>query len=311
MISFPKKIEELPKEGEIRAGGTDLQERRHKRLSTGPLIDLRDLAGLDTIEASAAGLTLGTKVTIETIANGGPDLAPYPGMIQTAAGLATPQIRHTATLGGNLLQRVRCWYYRSPEARCLKKGGGVCLAREGDHLFHSCIDLGPCIAPHASSMGMALLAYEAQIVLADTQTLTTAALFGDGKDPTREHTLAPGSFLRAVLLPPPVPNERAAYVRVISRARAEWPLVEVLVRLQLEGDRIKMARVAIGGVANIPLRLKEVEALLEGNSATEDTWRSAAAPAAAGVSAVLETKYKAPMIVTAIQDALQKAANQK
>jgi xanthine dehydrogenase YagS FAD-binding subunit len=135
MIIFPKKIEEITKDGEIRAGGTDLQERRHKKISTGPLIDLRDLVGLDTIEASGAGLRLGTKVTIEAIANGGQGLAAYPGLIQTAAGLATPQIRHTATLGGNLLQRVRCWYYRSPEAKCLKKGGGACLAREGDHLF--------------------------------------------------------------------------------------------------------------------------------------------------------------------------------
>jgi xanthine dehydrogenase YagS FAD-binding subunit len=308
MITFPKKIEEITKDGEIRAGGTDLQERRHKKSSTGPLIDLRDLAGLDTIEASGAGLRLGTKVTIEAIANGGQGLAAYPGLIQTAAGLATPQIRHTATLGGNLLQRVRCWYYRSPEAKCLKKGGGACLAREGDHLFHACIDLGPCIAPHASSMGMALLAYEATIELADNQTLSAEGLFGDGQDPTREHTLPPGSFLRAVSLPAPVANERAAYVRVISRARAEWPLVEVLVRLVVDNGTITLARVAMGGVANIPLRLKSVEALLEGKPAIEDTWRNAAKPAAEGVSMALETRYKAPMIVTAIEDALQKAA---
>ena len=310
MISFPKKAEDITA-GELRAGGTDLQERRHKKISTGPLVDLRDLAGFDRIEASGAGLRLGTKVTIETIANGGPALAPYPGLIQTAAGLATPQIRHTATLGGNLLQRVRCWYYRNPEARCLKKGGGACLAREGDHLYHSCIDLGPCLAPHPSSMGMALLAYDATLELSESKTATIEGLFGDGLDPTREHTLPAGAFLRAVLLPAPLATERAASVRVISRARAEWPLVEVLARLVLEGEGVKVARVAIGGVANIPLRLRAVEALLEGKPAREDTWRDAAKAGAEGVSATLETKYKAPMIITAIEDALQKAASQK
>jgi xanthine dehydrogenase YagS FAD-binding subunit len=157
-------------------------------------------------------------------------------------------------------------------------------------------------------MGMALMAYEATIELADNQSLSAEGLFGDGQDPTREHTLPPGSFLRAVSLPAPVANERAAYVRVISRARAEWPLVEVLVRLVVDNGTVTLARVAMGGVANIPLRLKSVEALLEGKPAIEDTWRNAAKPAAEGVSMTLETRYKAPMIVTAIEDALQKAA---
>jgi xanthine dehydrogenase YagS FAD-binding subunit len=307
MISFPKKIEEMAS-GEIRAGGTDLQERRHKKLSVGPLVDLRDMPGLDTIEKNGDGVTIGAKVTIDTIAKGGPLLDGYPGLLQTAGGLATPQIRRVATLGGNLLQKNRCWYYRNPDAVCLKKGGASCLAREGDHLFHSCIDLGPCLAPHPSSVGMALLAYEARIDLGE-KIISIEELFGDGKDATQEHALPAGVLLRAVQLPAPLPNEKAAYVRAISRARAEWPLVEVLVRLGLDGSQIKLARVAIGGVANIPLRLQKVEAKLEGQTASPELWKAAGEAAIEGLTSKLATAYKIPMIATSIEDALQKAAN--
>lgn len=307
MISFPTKIEDV-KGGQIRAGGTDLQELRHKKISEGDLVDLRDLLGVSTIEAYQGGYRIGAKVSVASLSLEKAIQTGYPGLAQAAGGLATPQIRAIATLGGNLLQRSRCWYFRNPEAKCLKKGGSSCLARAGDHLFHACFDTGPCVAVHPSTLGMALLAYEATIETGDAKTLTIEALYGDGKDPTRENQLPTGAFLRSVVLPPPLAGESAWYLRAISRARSEWPLVEVLVRLVVQGGSIQFARVVAGGIANVPMRFPEVEKRLEKNPATEETFREAAKLSTKNASPLPMTKYKVPMLSASIEDALTKAA---
>src|SRR5262249_41475253 len=144
---------------------------------------------------------------------------------------ATPQIRNVATLGGNLAQRSRCWYYRNPHIACFKKGAGSCPARSGNHLYGVAFDLGPCVAPHPSTMATALLAYEARIDTDHRTGLSIEALLGDGRDGTADHALQPGEVITAVALPPPLAGERAHYRRAVFRSKAEWPLVEVVVRL--------------------------------------------------------------------------------
>src|SRR5690606_21083944 len=201
MVRLPTELSQIetPRpgtaEGEvpvIRAGGTDLVERRRLRLAPGSLLDLRDLEGLDTVEWDPSGAaTVGAKVRIaQTAADEGLSRA-YPGLCAAAGALATPQIRAVATLGGNLLQANRCWYYRNPDERCLKSGGSTCLAREGDHLYHACFDLGPCACVHPSTLGMALLAYEASVMVHGAADRTIEALYGDGSDATRDHRLEP------------------------------------------------------------------------------------------------------------------------
>src|SRR4029453_13603532 len=179
----------------------------------------------------------------------------YPGLAQAAAALATPQIRSTGTLGGNLLQRNRCWYYRHPDIACLKKEGANCPARTGNHLVHVCFDLGPCVAPHPSTLGMALLAYEAEVEVAGATTRSVAEIYGDGSDGRRDHQLGEHEILTAVRMPRPLDGERAAYFRATSRAQAEWPLAEALARLAVSGGRITFARVTVGGGAPGPLRV--------------------------------------------------------
>src|SRR5487761_968603 len=149
---------------EFRAAGTDLSERRRSGISRGPLIDLvpsPDMPGLDWTEDGA--VRIGALTTIAAIASDSRIASGYPGLAAAAAGLATPQIRHLATLGGNLAQRSRCWYFRNPQTGCLKKGGSTCPARHGNHLYGVAFDLGPCVAPHPSTMATALLAYDASV----------------------------------------------------------------------------------------------------------------------------------------------------
>ena len=249
--------------GEYRAGGTDFQQRLRSGVSSGPPVDLLRLPGLDRVEWDDRGRArIGALVQIVAVA-GDPRLAArYPGLAQSAAALATPQIRAAGTLGGNLLQRNRCWYYRHPAISCLKKGGDDCPARTGNHLFGVCFDLGPCVAPHPSTLGMALLAYEAQVEVARGGSRPVGALYGDGSDGRHDHQLGEREILTAVEMPSPLDGERAAYFRATSRALAEWPLVEAVVRLAVNDDTIEFARVAVGGVAPIPLRLQRVEEAL-------------------------------------------------
>src|ERR1700738_3438377 len=166
---------------EFRAAGTDLSERRRSGLSRGPLIDIAaapDTIGIDWRADGAA--RIGAFTTIAAIAADARIAATYPGLAASALGLATPQVRHLATLGGNLAQRSRCWYYRNPHIACLKKGGADCPARSGNHPYSVAFDRGPCVAPHPSTMAAALLAYEATITTDQRNGLTIGEVLGDG-----------------------------------------------------------------------------------------------------------------------------------
>lgn len=309
MIRFPKTASDRPEPGDVvRAGGTDLAERRRLRLAAGPIVDLRDMRGLDGIApAAGGGTTVGALAKIADVSAHDRIRDGYPGLAAAAGALATPQVRAVATIGGNVLQRTRCWYYRSPDAHCLKKGGSRCYARDGDHLYHACFDLGACVSVHPSTLAAALLAYDAEAVVDGKGPRTMTALLGDGSDPSRDNALADGALLTAFVLPPPVPGERAAYFRAIARSRAEWPLVEVVARLIVEDTTITEAAVAIGGVAGVPMRLPKVEAQLRGKTADVSTYREAAALARDGASPLPMTGYKVPLCESTVLETLERA----
>lgn len=312
MIVFPTNLEQASGEkGEIRAGGTDLQERRRLGRSQSWLVDLRDVKGSRAIEERGGGMVVGALTKIAELAEHDRIKSGYPGLAQAAGGLATPQIRAVATVGGNLLQRTRCWYYRAPESQCLKTGGNACRARAGDHLYHSCIDLGPCISAHPSTLGMALLAYEATVEVIGQPSRTIAELYGDGSDPTRDHQLPEGAVLSEIVLPPPKAGEQSAYMRAISRARAEWPLVEVLARVGVENGTIAWARLAVGHVAPRPLRLHAVETALVGAPADAAALVDIAAKAKEGAKPPPMTEYKLDLLQGSIIEALERALASK
>jgi xanthine dehydrogenase YagS FAD-binding subunit len=293
---------------EYRAGGTDLQQRLRSGVSRGPVVDLVGLPGRDEIDWDERGRArIGALVPMATLASDPRLAAAYPGLALSAGALATPQIRAAGTLGGNLLQRNRCWYYRHPATSCLKKGGDDCPARTGNHLYGVCFDLGPCVAPHPSTLAMALLAHEAQIEVADRGSRPVAALYGDGSDGHRDHQLGDHELLTAVLMPTPLDGERAAYFRAIGRARAEWPLVETVVRLQVIDGTVRFARVAVGGVAPIPLRLQRVERALLDRPASADTFDQAASLAAEGASPLPMTHYKVTLLSGTVRETLERA----
>jgi xanthine dehydrogenase YagS FAD-binding subunit len=292
---------------EFRAAGTDLSERRRSGVSKGPLVDIAtapDMVGIDWTADGAA--RIGALTTIATIAADTRIAQAYPGIAAAALGLATPQIRHLATLGGNLAQRSRCWYYRDPHIACLKKGGNECPARTGNHLYSVAFDLGPCVAPHPSTMAAALLAYDANIMTSQRPALSIGELLGDGSNGTADHALASGEMIRNVLLPPPVSGERAFYKRAISRSHAEWPLVEVCVRAVVSGDVFQFIRITAGGIAPVPLRLAAAEAALQRKPANTEVIANAAKQATSGANPLPMTGYKLDLLAGLVRDLLDR-----
>ncbi len=294
---------------EFRAAGTDLSERRRSGLSRGPLIDITAAPGTIGIEWGADGAArIGAFTTISAIAADNRITQAYPGLAASALGLATPQIRHLATLGGNLAQRSRCWYYRNPDIACLKKGGADCPARSGNHLYSVAFDLGPCVAPHPSTMAAALLAYEAKVTTDRRSGLTIGEVFGDGSNGTADHALTSGEMICSVELPPPVAGERALYKRAISRSYAEWPLVEVCVRAVVSAGTFQFIRIAAGGIAPVPLRLSASEAALQGRPANAASIADAASQATAGARPLPMTGYKLDLLSGLVRDLVERLA---
>ena len=287
---------------EHRAGATDLEDRRRRRLPIGPVTDVVPTAANTSISWTEQGARIGALVRVQEVANDSSIRRRYPGLAAAAASLATPQVRAVATVGGALLQRSRCWYFRQPRFDCYKKGGVECPARDGDHRYSVLLDLGPCISPHPATLGVALTAYEASVVSVEGVRLTASQLYGDGSDPTCDHHLAAHDVLDGVLMPAPLAGEQAAYARAIARHAAEWPLVEVVVRLVFDAGTVVYAAVAAGAIANVPIRLPQVEAALTGKTMAQV--EDAAAAVDSLPAPLATTAYKRPILRGTIKDAL-------
>jgi xanthine dehydrogenase YagS FAD-binding subunit len=294
---------------EFRAAGTDLSERRRSGVSRGPLLDITPaMAETGVAEETGGRLRLGALTTVAALAADPAIRAFYPGLALAAAGLATPQIRRVATLGGNIAQRNRCWYFRNPGISCLKKGGEGCPARDGNALYAVAFDRAPCVAPHPSTLAAALIAYDARLHTDRRRDLAFAEALGDGGSASAETALAPGEHITSVALPAPVAGERAAYKRAIGRAHAEWPLVELVVSATFEAGRFARVRLVAGGVAPVPLRLSAAETAALGKPASAQTFAAAATAATEGANPLPQTGYKLDLLQGLVRDLLEVVA---
>jgi xanthine dehydrogenase YagS FAD-binding subunit len=294
---------------EFRAAGTDLSERRRTGVSRGPIVDLVVSSETSGVVWGADGAArIGASTSIAAVAADAQIARAYPGLAAAAGGLATPQIRHLATIGGNLAQRSRCWYFRNPHFSCFRKGGSDCPSRAGNHLYGVAFDLGPCVAPHPSTLAAALLAYDATVATDRRGMLSISELLGDGRNAASDHALQPGEAIRSVQMPLPLANERALYKRAISRTHAEWPLVELVVRAVVAGGKFENVSVAAGGIAPVPLRLASVERAIIGMPASEATADTAAQAAIAGAKPLPMTGYKLDLLQGLVRDLLGRFA---
>lgn len=307
MITILTKPEDIKgATGEIRAGGTDLQDRYRLGVSEGPIIDIHKLDFGGIVTQTDGSLKIGANVTIDDVGQNPQLQSGYGALSKAANGLATPQIRWAASFGGSLLQKTRCAYFRHPDLPCFKKDNDHCGARNGVHQNGVIFDKGGCAHPHPSTLATALLAYGASIVTTERE-MPVADLYGDGFVHDRDHLLNENEILTHVVLPPPVAGEKTAYFRSISRFEAEWPIVECSVRLLVENETITDAGVGVGGVANIPMRLDIVEAALIGKPATVSTLEQAANAASKEANPLPQSAWKVDMMINTLLHTLETA----
>lgn len=267
--SLDEALELLAEDGAApMGGGTDLAGQVDRGIRTPTaLVDL-GASGLDTIEADGDGLTIGAAVTLAALADA-PEVGPYTA-VRTAASLAaSPLIRNVGTVGGNLCQHTRCWYYRGEEWHCWLGGGDTCFAQIGDHRKHN-LEAGDCISAHPSDLAPALAACGATVEIRSRDGVRELPLLELYRRPTDENrsmlVLEPGELVVAIRLP--APPEASAYERVGERAAFSFPLVSVAA-----ARRGGETRLVAAGVANVPRELDPDDPLADLPGNPQTTWK--------------------------------------
>jgi xanthine dehydrogenase YagS FAD-binding subunit len=296
-----------------KAGGIDLLDHLKEHLLEPPrLVDLKSIPGMQGIAADPAGtLRIGPLVTLAHVAAHPAVRATHPALARACGEAASPQIRNVATLGGNLLQRPRCWYYRLASYRCLKKGGDTCFAVGGENRYHTISGDGACNAPHPSNAAMALTALGASLVLQSargTRTVSAEQFFTiPGKDPRRENAREPDEILTAISLPAAA-GMRSTYASVREKAAFDWPLVSTATALRVEGGIVREARVVLGALATVPLRSATAEQALLGRRLDDATAEAAANAALTGPQPLSENRYKVELLKVLLRRTLRSLA---
>jgi xanthine dehydrogenase YagS FAD-binding subunit len=299
----------------VKAGGVDLLELMKEGLLTpAKVVNLRDVPGLDTIvEEDGGGLRIGPMITLAALAEH-PLLRQRHGLLADAVrGSASPQIRNVGTLGGNLLQRPRCWYFRSHAYRCLRKGGGHCFAISGENQYHAIFGNMPCAIVHPSTVATMLVALNAGVELTDAAGSHRQVTLEDffvppDRDLQRENDLQPNEILSAIRLPKPPPGLRTAYLRRGEKEMFVWPLADVAVVLDLAADGVcQRAAIVLGAAAPVPHRARAAEAALTGQRIDAASAAAAAHAALEGATPLSKNAYKLPLFETLVRRAILQA----
>jgi xanthine dehydrogenase YagS FAD-binding subunit len=300
-----------------KAGGVELMDLLKEHLvEPTRLVNLRTVPGLDRVQdGGAAGLRLGPLVTLARLAEDAVVRARYRALADAAGHAATPQIRNMATLGGNLLQRPRCWYFRSEHFPCLRKGGTQCFAFDGENEYHAVFGHRVCCAVHPSSLAGALFALGASVeltgprgkrVLPLDQLFVPAETVGV-RDTVKQDDEVPSD----VVLPPPAAGASSAYVKQAQKESYDWPLVEVAVAVErASGGACTRASVVLGAVAPTPWRAAAAESVLVGRRIDEASARDAGKAALQGAVPLRDNGYKLPLIEAAVRRAVLACAEE-
>ncbi len=302
----------------LKAGGVDLLDLMKEGLLTPRrVVNLRGIAELGRIvEEPGGALRIGAMVTLAQLAEHPLVRARFTALAQAAGQSASPQIRHVATIGGNLLQRPRCWYFRSLHHHCLRKGGGTCFAFAGENQYHAIFSHQGCAIVHPSTAATALVALDAKAELVNargaTRVVALEAFFlTPDKDIARENDLKPGEILTNVILPSSKPGMRSAHLRQGELDSFDWPIADVAAVVEMDKDGIcRKASVVIGAAAPVPYRARGAESALTGKRISEDTARSAATAAVAGAAPLSKNAYKLPVFEALVRRTILSAASQ-
>ncbi len=300
-------LEQYGEGAKIIAGGTDLltilKDNVYKEKIPEVLVNIKTITDLDYISEDAEGLKIGATTRLTDIASSPLVLSKYPALAEAALKVASPQIRNLGTIGGNLCQEVRCWYYRLEKDfyQCLRKGGAVCFLKTGLNRFGSIFG-GPsgCYAVNPSDIAPALIALNASA----KTTQRTIALEDFFKDFHPGHVLKANEILTEIQVPSPASDTKQVFLKNAMRKAIDFPIVNVAVVITPATGTVTDARIVINAVAPVPVRSKDAENILKGNTIIESTAENAAAATVANSHPLNENGYKVQIAKTLVKRAI-------
>lgn len=293
----------------LMAGGTDLLgEIKDEIIEADLVVDLNTIADLSYIKKNNDSVRIGALTTVAELAGNLIIKEGYAGLHQAANEVATPQLRNVGTVGGNLCQRPRCWYYRDSQVKCRKKGGSQCFASRGRNKHHAILGGGLCYIVHPSDLAPILIALDAEVTIRSEKGDKSIPLEGFFIPPKinvrKENILESGEILTEIKIPASRTGEKSTYLKLKERGTWDFAVVSAAVKGILSGDSFKDIKIVLGGVAPIPWRLKKAEGLIKGKKATENLLREAAREELKEANPLEENEYKKELVETALYRAV-------
>jgi xanthine dehydrogenase YagS FAD-binding subunit len=295
--------------GAYLAGGNDLLGLLKEYLvSAETLVNIKSLPGLNKIEDGRKTWAIGALVTVAQIENDADIKKTFPGLHEAASEIASLQIRNVATVGGNLAQHSRCWYYRQRDTVCLKKNGDLCFARNGENRYHSLFTGNPCISPVVSSLATIFASLDATvIVLRDGKEthMSMAELYQRAwENPLAHNSLQPADLILRVEIP--TIRNRSAYLQVSDKHSFDWALVSCAAAAEVVGGKLKSPRVALGSISPVPHQVEAANSFLDGKVLDDATATEAADLILKDAKPLEHNAYKMPMAHALIRRTLLK-----
>ncbi len=296
------------------AGGTDLLTLMKEGIvEPGGLLDIKRLPELSgEIAVDGREITIGALATLSDIEKSDAVRQHLPALAKAASVAASPQLRNMATIGGNILQRPRCWYFREHEVPCWLKGGDTCFARGGENRFHALGDVSPCVAVHPSDLAPVLVAHGAQVQIQDREGYGEIAISDFFQAPEEgrriEHVLPEDAVITGLRIPMPSADVRSTYLKAMDRKVWAFALASVAVMLETRGGVVADSRIVLGGVAPVPYRATDAEHTLLGATLDEALIQEAAKAAVSKLAPLEHNGYKLPLLVGLLKTALEEVS---
>ena len=297
------------------AGGTDLLSLMKMDLVAPEcLVNLKTIDGLDAIRGPNDGWHIGATARLSQVAkaleNASAGKPALTCLHEAIVNAASPQLRHMATLAGNLVQQPRCWYYRNKDVPCWRKGGQCCFAVQGDNTYHTILGRSPCNAVHPSDPAVALLALDASVMIVGVGGSRLVSLSEFYRLPTRDnrndHVLARDELITGVIIPESTGGTRSTYVKIAERSSWDFTLVSVAVCLTMEGGIVQKANIALGGVAPMPWHTMDAEVALTDKALSEAVIDAATQAVTTGARPMTHNGYKVDLVKAAVCQALER-----
>lgn len=301
----------------VKAGGVDLLDRMKEGTSQPEkLVNIRNIAGLRGIRETDQRLEIGPLTTLAEISEHPLIRQKYQVLADACGSAATPHIRNMATVGGNLLQHVQCWYYRSAEFQCIRKGKDLCFAFEGLNQYHAIMDYTTCPSVAPSSAAVALLALNGSVELHSAKTGKRTVSIKDfyvvpDANPTKFTVIEPDELLTSIVVPKPAAGTRSAYQKYGEKESFDWAIADAGVVLEMDGETCRRAVVTMGAASPVVRRATSAEAALAGKPITEETAREAGRLSVEGAKPLSMNSYKLDLFPVAVYRTILLAAGKR